>query len=178
MQTCPIHHVPMKLLFTSYFCPTCDRGESTPFASLPKDQQRIWFAKDVLFQLEHRKIIPKQGSFLASDNVDDPCEVCALGALTVSCLLQRPGITTRDSLESMDSDRARPFIHEFLAPFFESSQLDLIEAAFERTSDYSLNYYPLQIHQAAMAYSTVESVTERLCMIMYNIIEHHGEFVV
>lgn len=178
MQTCPIHNIPLKPLFVSFYCPLCTgtQIQEIKFENLSLEQQRVWFAKDVLWQLEQQKIIPKKGTFIESLE-PGKCEVCALGALMVSCLAKRPGITSQENISALENDASRSFIHDFLSPFFDTRQLDLIEAAFEESATYAL-HYAQRIEQASRLYSNIECPEKRLILIMQNIIEHQGTFVV
>ena len=186
MQICPLHNVPLQLLFTSSYCPLCEatitsrfaaENKPIPFEDLSSQEQRIWFAKDVLAQLYKNKLIIDTGAFVEKMSTDT-CTVCALGALAISCLTKRTDFTTLDELSSFrESDRLRSVIHDLLSPYFSSDQLDLIEAAFEERADYARVRTP-QVEIASKLYSLVDLPEERLICIMQNIIDNQGTFVI
>lgn len=126
------------------------------FNSLSPEQKRVAIAKDVIAQLNAKKIIPESGTYFAiEDNPDDydvslqkhlpktQCSVCALGSLFYSHVKFNNKVTYGDYLKAWTSD----LIVEELNNYFDFEQLGMIEYAFEgfdgSLSDDKPKYYDL-----------------------------------
>lgn len=172
---------------------------------------RVLIAKDVLRQLAGR-IKPSEGVYfrfdLELDSIKDsdldkelcnlyanePCEVCALGALFVGAL------DTLDDLKANQLANARrgPYAEEilrYLGRYFDQEQLYMIEIVFERWDksyglddderDFIVRGYPMSKENvmAASRYGRSGEMRflnaeQRMREIMQNIIDNDGTFVI
>lgn len=127
------------------------------FKNLSNKEKRVAIAKDVLSQLDLKRIKAESGTYLVTE--DDRCTCCALGSLVVaSCSLKDKSI---HNMESFDDCK------DHLKKYFSTMQLNLIESAFEY--DYDCGY---DFSKAAQL-----SDKKRLKMIMKNIIKNNGKFI-
>lgn len=180
-----MHNLPENILKT-YLPQEPDFGELSP------KQQRVMLAKDVIAQLNQKKLIAESGVFIENDsNNGDVCSVCAIGALTISYLTLCPKVISRnvlfDTLDlqnvNEDHNASRLTIQSILAPYFDIEQLELIEAVFEETEAFAKN---ADVDEAAN-YGRYMKITQKvrtrtdhdmLILIMQNIIDNDGTFVV
>lgn len=162
------------------------------YYALSPAQKRVAVAADVIAQLEARTIeagwsyfVTYVGNFPPGDlrksfleAADDmrPCEVCALGALFYSQVSLGNGVTLSRSFACFTRDH----LTRKLEQIFEESQLDLIEAAFEKNATVaSVNKHPTPPNTGrAVAFGAMHKLRhERMIAIMKNIVENDGTFV-
>ena len=134
-------------------------------------QRRVALARDVLAQLEAKKIIPEYGTYVSAS--DAFCETCALGAMMVSCC----GVDDADGAREDD-------VIECLVPLFSRRELAEIEASFEGDTgmpmQHRARYASARLRRFAEVFEgTAEHIPPeaRLRAIMSNIIANDGEFV-
>jgi hypothetical protein len=156
-----------------------------PFEKLTPAGKRMRIARDVLAQLDAKKLIAERRTYvkpfenyegwdsdLALSEYAKPCRVCALGSLLVCKVEYKNGF----KLESL---RTRRKITESLSDFFEQDQLNVIETAFEGYPE--AGGYPADYEKNDCIYgqyrSLFETDEERLRDIMHNIIANRGVFV-
>ena len=120
-----------------------------PFDSLTDRGKRLRIAKDVLVQLDTKKIKATRGVYFSADNSkckfdsstsvqevvkkSRNCKACALGALFVCAIRTKNGLTLSDVEASVYGDigiGSYP-IKNRLHNYFDEAQLQLIESAFE-----------------------------------------------
>lgn len=163
------------------------------FAKLPKAQQRVRIAKDVLEQLRLKRLIATHGTYVrttgkvvsldtevCSLTAGKDCYVCGLGALFVA------GVERADAFKVGDSTRAQQFIpveslrfegasgrdcYAYLKRFFSESQLQAIENWFEGFGNG--DKAPRELYPAAWLDFTSE---QRMRRIMQNIVDNGGTF--
>ena len=170
------------------------------FDKLPKYKKRITVARDALAQLDAGKIIPKSGSWASiagqgSSFVPDgmqvtvntqvqqviegqTCQACVLGGLLL-CLVNRTDELTVGQLGGRGVNIGRrirwEMVFKYLGRFFSRSQLDLIEAAFERRT-YGLTTG--RNMQVAFDFTKgVRGLRQRMRLILENIVVNEGTFV-
>lgn len=191
MQKCPLHpDTEPRLLFNLWYCPLCKSDpvdsvivKEVAFEDLSAPEKRVAIARDVIARVEAQKIRPYPGYFIApaskykeaaGANYFEECEACAVGALLLACA-PRLKISSSFLTTATNTDWGRRIIHKTLEPYFSSSQLDEIEAAFEGKSGYAVNYTG-RVYDASMLFGSSTSPRERLVSIMNNIIANNGEF--
>jgi hypothetical protein len=165
---------------------------------MTKAQMRVAIAKDVLTQIKLKKLEPTSGVYLDKSFVlreDDDiskqvlqqlpkknCAVCAVGACFVSSLKLFNKYEPSDgygwrlfgnervkiSSYSMRSDQ--------LAKHFSYKQLDVIEAAFERSNEYSYRDQPMSEKKVGNFSRKYKTDTDLMVAIMKNIIKNKGLF--
>jgi hypothetical protein len=122
------------------------------------------------------KVADDLQTFLKKHAKPKSCHVCALGA----CFLAN--VEKTDNVPYLDSTHRRDEITENLSKIFSEGQMGLIEAAFERSSDYGYkgddNDNTYDLVEAAVEFGErYDDPTKRLRAIMKNIIKNNGEFV-
>lgn len=165
------------------------------FNKLPKAEQRIAIAKDVLKQIEVGKYVPYTGMYVnlgqlrhstksvqeSFDDIDG-CEVCALG----SCLLSLTKFKNELTFENVGDSYDNPKTRRLFGSLFSPTQTALIEAAFEqRTTSipwadavnrHSANNNVKRIYKASWFGKQYYNSTARLQAIMNNLITNKGTF--
>lgn len=160
------------------------------FDDLSPQMKRIHLAKDVIAKIKSERFIPTAGSYvwINADNLsrieqksfkteykknkDIDCEVCALGALFCSYVLEKNKV----SIKEMMNESSNPYITEKLAGIFSPEQLNLIEAFFEGWGDEISSNNGVWSDEALMFYEMYEDDTQRLILIMENIASNGGKF--
>lgn len=166
------------------------------FNKLPKAEQRVLIAKDVLKQIKVGKYKPKVGSYtsLPGDlNISDKsvqenfnliqnCEVCALGC----CLLSITKFKNKLSFSELTDEYYNTKTRNLFSSIFSASQIALIEAAFEKrttcipwadkVNGEDAENKVKHIYKATWFGKQYEDSTERLKAIMKNIITNKGTF--
>lgn len=150
-----------------------------------KAQQRVAIAKDALKWIEAGALEPESGTYCQAqknpttgsnngsgggggtqlrDVVLGKCHVCAIGALFLAKAVHYDKVTVRDFWSGNYWDT--------LKQHFSQAQLDLVEAFFEGWQD-DLKYGIV----GALAFrSRHQDDTERLTLILQNIINNRGTF--
>lgn len=173
------------------------------FKKLTPAQKRVRIAKDVLAQLENGKIVPAAGNYfdfyeilnnleIEEDskeqlcdvlNKADNCEVCALGAIFVSAVKRMDKITVDCYSKHNgwgDGERFRKeeiLMRIYLRSFFDTSQLRMIENAFEQRHIHNNEKYEELFQISVFMYPKNMGPKSRMQAIMRNIIDNKGEFV-
>lgn len=182
-------------------------AKNVKFWELSKAEKRVAIAKDVLRQIDDKRIHVKQDMYFelgrvpkeVEDKLDKflenspPCTVCALGACFASMVIlgDRVSISSVVSLryydgkyiptERLDDTRFRIMLRRA----FTSTQISLIESAFEKFNAYDMdgngfkigegNYGPSYDRAIEFGHK-IKSNRKRLIAIMENIIENKGTF--
>jgi hypothetical protein len=134
------------------------RQANAKFAKLSKDMQRVEIAKDVLKQLQRKRIRPTMGiwykiprvvnelvnankeilktQFHEVMNAGPSCDACALGAVFVSAARKFDQRTFHQATVKGEFDSSNRYPNQggmlrYLKNFFEHKQLKMIENAFE-----------------------------------------------
>lgn len=163
------------------------------FLALPKHEQRIAIAKDVLKTLKSKKITAKAGDYFdfngyyklgkedkgkdlqaLLDKKNVTCTVCALGATFHSLVrlgdrFKLPQNT--EALTYITDKEMRPLLRNH----FSSKQIAMIESAFEN-GQCSDGKYTGNVEQSIDFGGRYEDPEDRLSAIMKNIIKNEGEF--
>lgn len=150
---------------------------------LPKEEARVLIAKDVLKQLDAKKLVATEGTYLEFENVkfsdsdflhevlaETKCEVCALGSLYYSRVQlaneTKCGVTYTwhyDDKTRYGVSRSGT-IEEDLLQYFDGEDLNAIETYFEGWRE-------------ASGFSEKNSDPEtRMRKIMQNIVDNNGTF--
>lgn len=118
-------------------------------------------------------------------NAAEPCQVCALGAVFVSAACAAGDYAIKGvELSTGDIFAERPTqgaMHRYLGGFFDEEQLELMENAFEATNingSYDDDDFITTYGVAADMFENVEDPTERLRLVMQNVVDNGGTFVV
>lgn len=164
-------------------------------------KKRVMIAKDVISQLKSGKIVPDHTYFSWPDHKSEEtaeclrrnrtptnmalltsrtsCEVCGIGSLFVAAL-ERDGRYKLGRYKGRSSEPGRAEIVCYLTPYFDRTQLQLIEAFFEQ----DLYFTSIDVQETLdpeMVYKnpifTERDDRKRLEMIMENIIENNGQFI-
>lgn len=165
-----------------------------------KAEKRVAIAKDVIKQLELKKLVATPGTYFSiSQRVAEKlkptaqlqkelkkipkCEVCALGACFVSAVRKFNDLTVQevelgkynDELGLYtSSDLGRDGTTDKLNEFFEPEQLNRIEQAFE---GWDRSVYHNDEYGTVAFYAKYPNATRRMKAIMQNIIRNKGEFI-
>lgn len=169
------------------------------FNALPKAEKIILIAKDVIKQLNTKKLIANAGSYVNIYNQglkkDDDiqknyskvkeCRVCALGACMMSATKFGNILKVKDvgiGTEELDNDNTRKLFNSIFSP----KQLLLIETAFESHNlgtryatdilDDTLELTDSEIDKCNAFYDSYCYDKDRLIAIMENIIRNEGIF--
>lgn len=175
-----------------------------PFSRLSKAEKRVQIAKDVISQLETKKMIASHcyvdfSNIKESDHILDSitnegvqlqkvlpkltCEVCAKGSLFISSVTLRNSFKiTAININGLEEEQ----ISYHLSDIFEKGQLDTIETAYETeiVKDntgilYNYNRDHTDLAKKAVRFGKrYTNSTNRLKAICRNIIENKGTFVV
>jgi hypothetical protein len=138
------------------------------FAGMTKMEKRVALAKDVLAQMEMKKFIPTPGTYLSSyagmnedgtAKIAETCNVCALGALTVSLI-------DGDAFSDYGENKVSCYGVLDRAGLWTRSETENIERAFE--GGYYSNSDGDYDHQPTAEF--------RMKEIMLNIIQNDGIF--
>lgn len=166
--------------------------KKVPFSKLSKANKRIELAKDVITQVKAKKYIATQMTYfdgyeiaeeariLGSKDTDQlnkvlpkiTCECCAKGALLMAGITKINHCSLFDIEQNSGND---DYILDKLKDIFISSQLHLIETAFEgRIINDSDSYNDDE--KAKNLYLKYKHSDTRLIGIMNNIIKNSGTF--
>lgn len=163
------------------------------FEKMSPSEKRVQIARDVLAQLAAKRLIATPGIWLSgmrdnllksSDFVKDPelqkvlgktkqCTGCALGGMFM-CAVERAnklkvGELSNDSQKSGNIEFEDVFT--YMEKFFSRNQLDQIESAFEKGEGAS------DVYDANDWLEEVDDASERMRLIMENIVANKGKFV-
>ena len=143
-------------------------------------ETRVKVAHDVLAALAADEFTVGTGMYVSA--IASNCQVCALGAVFYA-------MAGREATEKIGK---RPYAGDMkgdmlarLVPTFTEQQVDLIEAAFERTAmmadsyasdDPDYNYTSPEVTRAMNFGHRYDDPADRLAAIMRNIISNNGEF--
>jgi hypothetical protein len=155
-------------------------------------ERRIAIAKDVLAQLNTLHL--RNGTYMTGEvpvGLDDDaqkvidiiqaeCDVCLLGACLLSKIRLYDEVSTAQLMFDEDAiDVESSLVRDLLADEFSQEQMDLIEAAFERTVGLSdeLDINDPELSNACLFGCRYEAHAARVQAIMENIVKHNGAFV-
>lgn len=182
------------------------RKHNAEFAILSHQEKRVAIAKDVLKQLDARRLVAQSKTWLVGgagtiriteEDHEKPlcqllasqesCNVCALGGILVSAAKLANAATVNDV---RDKNTEGYFVVDmftmlpYLKNFFDESQLRLIELAFERgDGGYSpasqADYEAAEIFAQQKTYLAGDEVDDdtRLRLIMECVVRNNGTFV-
>jgi len=178
------------------------KKDNAAFARLSPEEQRVTIAKDVLAQLRRGKFraghtyfeFGDQGGWnnsVDSDSVDAAgregidmscaigqveCTVCGIGSLFAASVLKADNLKLKTFLRTNNERNAEV---RYLRQWFTKKQLDLVECFFERWSAGARGDYQINLSDETLEESPIFTEmddTERLRMIMHNIISNSGRF--
>ena len=176
-------------------------AKNKAFNKLSKPQKRVEIAKDVIAQIKAEKFKPKNGVYYKGENfkkfkkIDSvqkilllpeapKCSVCGIGAVMLSTVKKCNDLSTTKLLGYWDNFQADALSKTVASKFFSEKQLDLIEACFERTTEYGKegnlldwfgNRTPATVNAIDFG-NKYRYPTQRLLAIMENIIANNGTF--
>ncbi len=158
------------------------------FISLSSKDKIIRLAKDVLFYLQKEIIVGERrvyGNIIGAgeaikfieiknifkNNTKTKCEACAIGALFIAEVMY----TNRARIVDIESN----FMKTRLEEYFTTSQVCLIETAFEMDYDFvgSNCEFPSLAFRAVTFGKQFEFDKDRMVAIMQNIITNDGIFI-
>lgn len=169
--------------------------DNAKFKKLNKTEQRIAIAKDVIAQLKAEKFLAKSTYFgwgKAYDSYCDTsdaeeanldlsecvsqvqCSVCGIGSLFVSAARKADALPLKKFLPDAGDRR---FESKYLDKWFDSAQLDLVEAYYEQDPRLNAENDPFSsFHYSRSPIYRESNSTKRLTMIMENIVSNNGKF--
>lgn len=169
-------------------------AKNTKFWALGKARKRVAIAKDVLKWIEDKKFRPRSGDYLEgtfSSNKNDSlditlnntfCTACALGACFIGMVDLGDKIKVGDvfegNLSTYNTVNVTSMINH-LKVIFTGLQMDLIEAAFEKSAGMSRKTdkdHPL-MHASIAFGKRFSSDTDTMVAIMKNIVKNKGSFM-
>ena len=158
------------------------------FDTLTTMQKRVAIAKDVLWRVNNEFIAPQQGNFFIAEegNKDyinqNTCQCCAKGAIMCAFI----GNFNKYSVLDYDFDLVGSYPRELL-DVFSIEMFEAIESAFEVLNDSygswntTKNSVRDSLNDTFYSYSGIldrsVNATQRLILIMQNIIDNHGKIV-
>jgi hypothetical protein len=178
------------------------KRQNEAFAKMTKPQQRVAIAKDVIAQLKAKKYRARAGTYLTNAKLDSvlkreddspdkqlqqvlfsknagTCDVCGIGALMVSGVRFADKLTVGDLGPQPDWQWV---IGYYLNTWFELSQIDLIESAFETSTTVGRRVcidesFKCALNDAVAFGRRYQTDGTRMIAIMRNIVRNRGEFV-
>lgn len=155
------------------------------FLKMTKAEKRVAIAKDVIAQIEVRRLVPKNMTFLdipeAPESLENDanelrdvlltvptCEVCAKGALFVCAVERMDKLTVGQYTIGADRD--------YMLKLFTPKQWDLIESAFEGWSSIFVDGMIVNTPKVEKFSDQYPDPADRMVAIMKNIIKNHGTF--
>jgi len=167
--------------------------DNKAFEKMSPSEKRVQIARDVLAQLNAKRLIATPGVWLAGKHEDDlfsredvkkdpelqkilksqkECTGCALGGMFM-CAVERANELKLSDLDD-DTRNMRQLqdasVFEYMEQFFSREQLDEIESAFEQGEGFASN------EDAADWLEEVDDAEERMRLIMENIVVNKGKF--
>lgn len=172
-----------------------------PFEKMTPSEKRVTIAQDVLDQLESKRLLASPGTWVANEEFEfyvskggapveslfctqtgkkKKCNVCAMGALFVCAVERADELKVEDLSNTWVSDEStkkmkvnfeEEDVFEYMDRFFERDQLDAIETAFERGAG---GTFHSDLAEGFAGY--VEDASERMRLIMENIVANNGTF--
>jgi hypothetical protein len=177
------------------------KKSNAKFEKMTPSQKRVQIAKDVIAQLDAKRLYAKQGVYVqgkgGANNItvggegfwdDDTqetevrdllapkCEVCAKGGLFVAAVDRFNKLKFRDELCPIGAYNRCSDPVEYLSRFFGEQQLELIEYAFEKGGAGDVNYDDKKTVAAERFGKMFTSADARMRAIMKNIVKNNGTF--
>lgn len=174
------------------------QANNLAFKKATKPQKRVMIAQDVLAQIKAKKFRAKEGTWVSpsrnlgygTEGVREAfaagemghCNVCALGGLFMSCTNLNGGTTFNDFDSEADEIgyliEMKNTLSNGLDKFFSYDQLRLIEIYFEGGEGaFQLDELPEDIDaDSVISFWENYGATDRLKMIMENIVQNKGTF--
>jgi hypothetical protein len=177
------------------------RERNAEFAALSGPMKRVTIARDVLLQLEAKRLVPSFGNYLRIDEDDfidaldddgvrevlaeNQCHACGIGSLFVAAVDRVNECTVGDMEGELNNST---FMVKYLSEWFERDQLIMIESAFEghfisahSNSNDSFEDVPPDFQKSvkrAISFTRrLNTAAGRLRKIMTNIVENRGTFI-
>lgn len=164
------------------------------FEKMSPSEKRVQIARDVLAQLAAKRLIATPGTWLAgrgesdlftheeSDNDQElqkvlaktkQCTGCALGGMFMCAVERADKLKIQDlSSEALSTRQMQTDdVFDYMKKFFSREQLEQIESAFEQGEGFA------QTYDASDWLEDVEEPSERMRLIMENIVANKGKFV-
>lgn len=167
--------------------------ENAKFEKLTAKEKRVQIARDVLAQLTLKRLVPTPGVWLngktegsrlysEKDIKKDrqlqevlkdrkTCTGCALGGMFM-CAVERANELKLSELNDVDEGVDFDDAMKYLGRFFDGEQLEMIETAFERGDGATSAGDEAQDFCA-----NVDDASERMRLVMENIVVNGGKFV-
>lgn len=160
------------------------RDANRRFVKLSRKEQRIALAKDVIAQLDAKRI-KADSTYLRMPNLKKAaekgldfgecaaqaqCTVCGIGSLFISAVMKNDELPADKVAEAQEGCWDSPCMRDdvqvpYLEKWFDSEQLDLIE-----------DYYERHIYDFESPIRQEYNNNKRLRMIMENIVSNGGRF--
>lgn len=172
------------------------------FAKMTPEQKRVQIAKDVLGQLDAKRIKARHNSWVIARKPDEgfkttgpgqqvceaikavPCQACAIGAVFV-CAVERANALKVCDVDPWVTDgdfnlNNEERIFDYLRRFFSDEQIEIVETAFE-AGDGFFTEFDEHADEATWLEAkrwgrSVRSAETRMRLIMKNIVMHNGDF--
>lgn len=167
------------------------------FAKMTPAQKRVQIAKDVIAQLDAKKIVAEYGSWLSPDGqqwfraeadqqVRDfigsttSCEACALGSIFMCAVTRADELKVADLAETGDPDNSgktgvsEEDVFGYLERFFDHDRLQEIETAFE--GGRGVTMHSKAARDWRLTLGDIPEPATVMRAIMANIIKHRGQF--
>ena len=169
---------------------------------MDKADARVIIALDALKQLDMKKVVATNGTYLFTQNYipnedkefaefiesEKTCQACALGTLfvsmaekfdNVSCIAVYDRYKIFSSGDFQIFSLTLGFIEEYLYKFFDRKQMAMIEAAFEGTWYVKGVQKDADLHRASLFNTRcgTHNAEFTLRRILWNIIDNNGTFI-
>ena len=164
------------------------------FDKMSAAEKRVQIARDVLAQLASKRLIATTGTWLAGSDEGDlfsrkdvdknpelqkvlsstkKCAGCALGGMFMCAVERADNLKLGDLSDDSQSQKQLQTddVFAYMEQFFSLEQLHQIEAAFEQGDGHASD------EDAADWLSEVDEASERMRLIMENIVVNKGKFL-
>jgi hypothetical protein len=168
--------------------------DNKKFDKMSASEKRVQIARDVLAQLASKRLIATTGTWLAGSDEGNlfsrqdvekspelqkvlsktkECTGCALGGMFMCAVERADNLKIGDLSDDTQSQLQiqTDDIFEYMEKFFSRGQLHMIESAFEQGDGHASD------EDAADWLSEVDEASERMRLIMENIVVNKGKFV-
>lgn len=170
--------------------------DNAAFAKMSKSEKRVAIARDVIAQLDVKKLVAQSGTWLTSGGDDDfiptysgddelqkvfskveSCTGCALGGMFLCAVQKADNLKIKNlSAYNEEQDYNIPVegtdLMKYLKKFFDNDQLELIENHFEN----GMGSIGVHIPKHKLFAPDVTEDEMRMRLIMQNIIVNKGTF--
>lgn len=165
------------------------------FNALPKNEQKVLIAKDVIAQVLAKKYVAKQNQYIEVkmkgktyqspssyqvENLDiqkalpeiEKCRVCAIGSCILSIAKFKNSLIFREVSNTQMVQTETSKARNKIGTVFNKSELAKMEAIFENGKSYMYYLSDNEKQTCAKIYSKYKSQEKRLLGIMEHIVEH------